>query len=364
MVLVEAEEGLPAVVVTKWNAEMTLWEEDAANPNPFTECHETVMAIRGRLAMVAAGAKEGDKKDDVLPEDTLYKCSNQLLRKIAGWIDLQKSFTPLVTCLRTANKEYIFKDENDCSVAANTRANTTIKRIDDQIRHMATQYQVAQLAILALAVKLKETEWKKQLHILTPDDVCACPHRMFSNPLHKQRTKWRKTVTLGVAVQEAQQKKEEERPTSWIWLLQLSTTEGMDQDMMEALCLEWTEEVDLVGEEMQCVLDFLRWKVDWWFLMVDQHLEVGENNVLYEGFTAYACHPSQIQQTLRERFEENWRDIPCYMAKVRTNVAGEGEEEEEIVEGLVSIAGSAYEAVPEVEVDTLALVSFVEDSLA
>ncbi|KAJ7824840.1 hypothetical protein B0H13DRAFT_1449392, partial [Mycena leptocephala] len=84
----------------------------------------------------------------------------------------------------------------------------------------------------------------------------------------------------------------------------------------------WTEEVDLLEEEMRRVLEFLKWRAGWWMTLVDQRPEVVEDVVLQEGFTAYARRQSQLQLDLRSRFQENWRDVPRFIELGR---AGLGE---------------------------------------
>ncbi|KAJ7122459.1 hypothetical protein C8R44DRAFT_831617 [Mycena epipterygia] len=471
LALLEAEDGLPPDVVTGWTAAMELWELDSANPNPFQvmEKHELMYAIWGRIAVEVEGSAEGDQADDVrgdlhasemikmslqleeqqraLELDTaavklhatdrqktaLRERSNKLLRKIAGWVDLQASFTPAVTTLRTADEkvreeaarlqpitavpvhafklwlpsklvttlriavkdtharyefelrigqahaaleelrrlllvhtaQYKYKDDNARGVAANTRAKTSIKNIDELVR----------LTLSALGAKLKEHDWKKELRVLTPDDVRGRPRGTFSDPTHKQRNKKRKTEA-DVHVEE--RRKEEERPASWIWLSQLSLAEDMEKGMTEALRIEWaktrvrawrwTEEVDLREEEMRCMLQFLDWKAAWWLTHIDQRPVVVEDETMREGFKAYACCHSRMQRSLKSRFEGNWKDVAQYIELGQAGLEQIPEDDEQGAEGQaerdtdVDVGGDV--PVPEVARDTEAIASFVEESLA
>ncbi|KAJ7084140.1 hypothetical protein C8R44DRAFT_753251 [Mycena epipterygia] len=97
---------------------------------------------------------------------------------------------------------------------------------------------MAWLTLSALGAKLKENNWKKELRVLTPDNVRGRPQGTFSDPRHKQQNKKRKREA---DVQAEECRKEEERPASWIWMSQLSSAEDMEKGMMEALRIEWAK---------------------------------------------------------------------------------------------------------------------------
>ncbi|KAJ6467617.1 hypothetical protein C8R47DRAFT_1078525, partial [Mycena vitilis] len=141
--LLEAEDGLPALVVETWTKEMELWELDSRNPNPFKidEKPEGVHAIQGRLAAEASTAKAGDALDDVrgdlhaseminqglnleeqqrelafdagalkthatdCQKTAITERSNKLGRKLHEWLKTRESFTPIVGTLRTEEEQ-------------------------------------------------------------------------------------------------------------------------------------------------------------------------------------------------------------------------------------------------------------------
>ncbi|KAJ7651829.1 hypothetical protein B0H17DRAFT_877994, partial [Mycena rosella] len=67
----------------------------------------------------------------------------------------------------------------------------------------------------------------------------------------------------------------------------------------------WTEEVDLLEEEMLRILVFLQWKADWWRLLRDGRPLV-EDEDLREGLEGYAACQASIFDNMKARFEENW----------------------------------------------------------
>ncbi|KAJ7314860.1 hypothetical protein DFH08DRAFT_917800 [Mycena albidolilacea] len=359
----------------------------------------------------------------------LLERSNKLGRKIKEWLKIWESFTPVVATLRVEEDaalklwlpsrlavmpgasvkrsharyefelrvghahaaleelrrlllvrtaKYHYKDAFQHGVAANTRANTAIANVDERIRRAAAQYRVARLALVNLGPLLEERDWKLKLRPLSHDDVRQRPRATFSDPDHKTRKKRKKRDTPAQAAEALRKKREEERPASWIWLAQLSEEEGSQTAMAEALQIEWaktrarawrwTEEVDLVEEEMRRVLEFQRWKAGWWIGMDPRPL-AADDQALREGCTAYARRQSRMQLDLRRRFEENWKDLPRYIQLGRDSLgsvppeaagdsaagaAGEEQEEDEDADSLV----------PEVAADARLVASFVEESLA
>ncbi|KAJ7858652.1 hypothetical protein B0H14DRAFT_3085047 [Mycena olivaceomarginata] len=273
--------------------------------------------------------------------------------------------------VRTA--KYKYKDEFQHGVAASTRGKTSIANVDEHIRRTAAQYRAARQALVALGPIVDDMTWKHQLRVLGPDDVQQRPRATFSDPQHKARTKRKRGETLAHAAAKKRQKNDEERQASWIWTTPLSDAEGEEAGMAEALRLEWaktrarawrwTEEVDLVEEEMRRVLAFLQWKEKRWLDLADERHDI--DDVLREGLVAYARRQARIQRDLHVRFEGNWQAIPGYIKMARDNLdtipaeaAGEEEAEEE--------EDDEDEEAPisEVARDVHLVASFVEESLA
>ncbi|KAK6981487.1 CxC2 domain-containing protein [Favolaschia claudopus] len=225
--------------------------------------------------------------------------------------------------VRTA--QYQYKNEFQRGVAANTRGKTAIASTDEQIRRAAAEY--------------RETVWQQQLRVLMPDDVRPRPRATFSDPQRKAGYKRKRGQTREQFAEEKQRREADARPASWIWLSQLSENEESQGGMVEALRVEWaktrarahrwTEEVDLLEEEMRRVLQFLEWKAGWWTGLVGQREAVVSDAVLNEGFTAYARRQSRTQLDLRARFQANWRDVPAYIQMGRDSVSAIPEEEDD-----------------------------------
>jgi hypothetical protein len=89
--------------------------------------------------------------------------------------------------------------------------------------------------------------------------------------------------------------------------------------------MRWSEEVELLSEEMCCVLAFLLWEADWWkgkafgreLLMISVELE---------GAIAYAERQAAFRIELCEHFKHLWHFIPHYIALGCGEVLEEGGE--------------------------------------
>jgi hypothetical protein len=328
-------------------------------PTPALPVHAVKLWLPSRLA--------GTPTADVKMSHARYEFALRVGQAHAALAELRR-----LLLVRTA--KYKYKDEFQHGVAAITRGKTSIAQVDERIRRIAAQYRAARAALVSLGPVLNETDWKLQLHVLAPDDVRQRPRATFSDPKHKSRLKRKRGETLAHAAAERRKKKDEERQASWIWRSVLTAEEGSEPGMAEALRIEWaktrarawrwTEEVDLVEEEMRRVLAFLNWKANHWTSLMDERDEPDE--ILREGLTAYAKRQARVQRDLRARFEGNWQYIPGYIQAERSRLGaipeeGEGVENEDVDESDESDEDAPIAVIAR---DERLVASFVEETLA
>ncbi|KAJ6494502.1 hypothetical protein C8R45DRAFT_1135355 [Mycena sanguinolenta] len=177
--------------------------------------------------------------------------------------------------------QYKFKDKNVSGVGGHTRARHAIEVLDERIRWEAGEYSAA-----------RSWPW------LAQKDIRGMPRALFSDPEKKKRKRKK-------CARQAEGEEPKEPPEmSWIWRTGLSSLaasvstseEAAVKATNESLRIEWgkararahrwTEEVDLLEEEMRRILVFLQWKVDRWRGLVDSRVVDGVD--VKEGFTAYA----------------------------------------------------------------------------
>lgn len=104
--------------------------------------------------------------------------------------------------------------------------------------------------------------------------------------------------------------------------------------------MRYTEEVELLLEEMRRVLAFLEWDRDWWNKRA-LHIRRRADNVTHfptpspsrgkttafeEGLRARALHQASVCQRLFNAFAQQWHDVPAFVA-----IADRGLADEEVV---------------------------------
>lgn len=150
----------------------------------------------------------------------------------------------------------------------------SISRVQSQIDSATHQCHVARAALLVLAQFLsKDNVWQGELQELRSEDI------------------------RGLGVADVDNNSEGYHTISWIWRTIGVAGSNSENDWLHsslhlewcksrACALQWTEEVQLLKEEMWHVLAFLRWQAEWWEGNVCDDESVP--SVLAEGLTAYA----------------------------------------------------------------------------
>lgn len=73
----------------------------------------------------------------------------------------------------------------------------------------------------------------------------------------------------------------------------------------------WSEEVELLLEEMRRVIEFLKWQAEWWGGQVSSR-SLG-SVVDQEGLAAYARRQAALRLSLVTSFQHLWRDVPMFV---------------------------------------------------
>jgi hypothetical protein len=109
--------------------------------------------------------------------------------------------------------------------------------------------------------------------------------------------------------------------------------------------MQYTEEVELLLEEMRRVLAFLEWDGDRWkrrALCVPQRVtdldhpstSPEHRRLLEEGLRAYTLRQAAVRQHLFATFAKQWHDVPVFIAMADRGFVN-GEAEGEAVDNLV-----------------------------
>ncbi|KAJ7729518.1 hypothetical protein DFH07DRAFT_781911 [Mycena maculata] len=171
---------------------------------------------------------------------------------------------------------------------AATRAYTLIEWVGEHMDASATKYQRAREALIALQGRV------------------ACGHLKKLRAGDIQLDEEQEGDGGGLS--------SKEKTFSWIW------TEGGgpgrdEEELHDSVRVEWSkakawkeqweEEVELLREEMKCVLRFLRWHTMWWETRRATRRE-GVTPELLAGLQAYAARQGAIHREIAQGFKRVW----------------------------------------------------------
>jgi hypothetical protein len=88
--------------------------------------------------------------------------------------------------------------------------------------------------------------------------------------------------------------------------------------------MRWTEEIDLVQEEMRRVSAYLSRYANWW----SSHADVGRmrqyDSYLSEGLVAYAERQAHLRTSLQNHFQGLWSDVASWVTGKKVLDASDG----------------------------------------
>ncbi|KAJ7086807.1 hypothetical protein B0H15DRAFT_923109 [Mycena belliarum] len=204
---------------------------------------------------------------------------------------------------------------------ATTRSRNIMNRNDAKIRIQAEKYVAAWEAKRRL-VGIENVGWNR----LNPKKDLRCMDSEEDRALRSKRKVLGKKRRQGEpataedkqdGVGEGQRRKgktgEGIRVVSWIWMGADASTSSTDEAILKGLRVEWakawartkrwTEEVDLLKEEMRRVPISLRWQARWW---ADRREVDGRMPEHAEGTRAYAARQEDLRLRLANHFETLW----------------------------------------------------------
>lgn len=80
----------------------------------------------------------------------------------------------------------------------------------------------------------------------------------------------------------------------------------------------------LLLEEMRRVIQYLTWHENWWTDKAEQGWEM--DLVVLEGLSAYALRQAGLRKSIRNHFEQLWRDVPTWVSMEKVSSQEEGED--------------------------------------
>ncbi|KAG1888370.1 hypothetical protein F4604DRAFT_1916291 [Suillus subluteus] len=240
-----------------------------------------------------AAAREGHENAECihlwLPSELKTKPCDPRLREDEWelrYAQAHDALEELRQCLRIHCSLLTFKREWVRGQGANTRAQNALARIHRRRTACVKRYRSAWMALKSLATIMKKTGWQGRLQELADTHV--------------------KPLVDPYATGEGR------RHVSWIWMMDGVDhgNEGDDDGVRIEWCktraraLRWSEEVELLTEEMRRVLEFFTWQQARW--EEQGKACVGECAADIEGLRAYAARQANIRRRLADHFRVLW----------------------------------------------------------
>ncbi|KAJ7248075.1 hypothetical protein C8J57DRAFT_1673431 [Mycena rebaudengoi] len=232
---------------------------------------------------------------------------------------------------------YKQQDTEEKGVKAYTRAQGKIESLNEQVRRAAERYRAARESLVVLGRVLENNEWEVALKPLAEKDVRGMPRAHFGDEARQAATKAGKGKGKGKPSAK-RRKVGEYKVLSWIWLTQRKAPTAMEEGeeeegegeggqpaMDEALRIEWaktrarslrwSEEVQLLEEEMRRIIQYLNWKADWWRSRVGLRENIDAKQL--EGDRAYALRQAALKEALAASFAAKWEPLTAMVAAAR-----------------------------------------------
>ncbi|KAJ7749884.1 hypothetical protein B0H16DRAFT_1318981 [Mycena metata] len=206
--------------------------------------------------------------------------------------------------LHTKHHLLDYRDESVVGQRAATRAYTLLERIGERVDTVSAKYRRARAALIALRGRAV----REGFHELKASDVQLDEEREIDARARKK---------LGEIGSRSRRKgpalSSKNKVFSWIWTegggpgedeAALHDSVRVEWSKAKARKERWEEEVDLLREEMKCVLCFLRWRAVWWESQRGSRTAVSRE--LASGLEAYAARQAVMHRDIARKFKTAW----------------------------------------------------------
>ncbi|KAG6827090.1 hypothetical protein H0H92_013247 [Tricholoma furcatifolium] len=212
---------------------------------------------------------------------------------------------------------YKFKDCFVRGQHANTRARNSIETVQARIQAAAEEYRAAYVALESLSIllgnatdlgELNLENWRLTLLPLEAGDI-----RELAEADNERTSEGRRVV-------------------SWIWRsLGVLNDNNDSETLRDALRIEWcksrsramrfSEEVELLTEEMHRVLRYLTYKEAWWRSKAVYASDNTLAPICQEGLVAYASRQASLCSQLHKSFSHSWQKVPMTLTSLYSQLS-------------------------------------------
>ncbi|EMD32328.1 hypothetical protein CERSUDRAFT_68683 [Gelatoporia subvermispora B] len=362
----EFSAALPPALVSSWTKDVKAWEADPSKPNPFVAAQKrlSIATVRRQLAeeeQKGSTSKDSPSIEAKISPSRLISVGFELEElQLDAWAQFQEVYMPTAVLLRAKEKHQPESPENAClylpsqiplgekcdadlvrfewrlryaqasetldylrdhlrlrasirklkdrfarGVRTVTRALAVVASVEQKIKSDSQRYRASRTALAALAACLTDKAgWDTHFRVLLDEHVREM-HEDPDAPTDSRRT------------------------LSWIWRMPGVSGPDDASGIQEALRIEWcksrarahrwSEECDLLQEEMRRVTAFHEWQAGWWIdragvcVTLEQQREEEQDSYI-EGSEAYARRQSRIRCQLQAKCTESWKSVEKWVA--------------------------------------------------
>ncbi|KAF8838888.1 hypothetical protein BDN67DRAFT_982178 [Paxillus ammoniavirescens] len=200
--------------------------------------------------------------------------------------------------LREAKSHFIkYHNSHIRGQRANMRAHTLSESLSSKVNHVAEKY---------CACGSANCKFFMQRTFVVPTATTLGDINDTNDPINSsgcQRSKKQQEgLRRGLG--------EGHRTISWIWKTAgvMGDNKGLNKARAQAAC--WTEEVELLKEEMRRTRKFFQWKANWWEQRLELPGDYRADPIHAEGIAAYVKRQAAVQHKLFLHFTSLW-EVPA-----------------------------------------------------
>ncbi len=216
---------------------------------------------------------------------------------------------------------YGYKDQHVRGQREGLRSNDIVEGIEDKLKVDKARYRVAYSAMTTLAAALGKLDWRGTLQPLNDADVRHVAAGDGGGSESRKELSWVWTAggmhtdgnlpdeSAGANLQEG----------AWIPVcigglvhsLPFSTGLRVEWCKARSRAMRWTEEVELLQEEMRRTQEYHRWRAAWWEHRVPVTQQ--QRADIVEGMRAYAHRQASIRRQMRDYCTKAWTHVRAWV---------------------------------------------------
>ncbi|KZT04662.1 uncharacterized protein LAESUDRAFT_657482, partial [Laetiporus sulphureus 93-53] len=206
--------------------------------------------------------------------------------------------------LRLRSHLYHIKDRFVRGQRPNTRARGIIDTVQRKVDTDAKRYRKARRAVEVLSIVVGDQTWRRELRQLDDGDIRGMSEGLFTE------TEGRRTLRTFESLCRA--------------VLIAAIALRVEWCKARARAHRWSEECQLLKEEMRRVVQYHNYQAEWWLGLIGRKPASSDEN--REGMAAYAFRQAELRTLMGKFCEKSWRRVSEWLKSGEVHTADDAEE--------------------------------------